>query len=218
MHLNFEAILPSLPFILEGLVVTLQFTLIAIACGLPLGALLSFCKIGRSCALRYFADGYTAVFRGTPLLVQLGLIYYGIPQITGYKITAFEAGIITFSLNSAAYTSEIIRTGIQSIDRGQWDAGYVLGLSYSTVLFRIIMPQAVRNILPALVNEMVDLLKESALVATIGEMDLFRRAQIVGAEHFIYFEPVLCVAVIYFLMVMVISKGAKLLERKLNYA
>lgn len=218
MALKFYELYSSLPFILEGVLVTLKYTVISLSFGLPLGIVLGFFKISNCKVLNFFAASYTAIFRGTPLLVQLGLIYYGIPQITGYKISVFEASVMAFSLNSGAYTSEIIRTGIQSIDQGQWDAAHVLGINYRTALVKIIMPQAIRNILPALVNEMVDLLKESALIATIGEMDLFRRAQIVAAEKFIYFEPMLLAATLYFFMVMIISTLAKVLEKKLAYA
>jgi ABC-type amino acid transport system permease subunit len=151
-------------------------------------------------------------------LVQLSLIFFATPQLIGYPISAFEAGVIAFSLNSAAYSSEIIRAGIGAIDKGQWDAAKVLGIPYKVTLWKIILPQALRNILPALVNEMVNLLKESALVSIIGETDLLRRAQVVASEKFLYFEPLLIAALLYFLMVMIISFFAKKLEKKLNHA
>jgi His/Glu/Gln/Arg/opine family amino acid ABC transporter permease subunit len=216
--MHFLEILPSLPFILEGVLVTLKFTIISLLCGLPLGIFLALCKISHVCILRKVAEIYTSIFRGTPLLVQLSIIFFATPQLTSYPISAFQAGVIAFSLNSAAYSSEIIRAGIQAIDQGQWDAARVLGVSYKHTLIRIILPQAVRNILPALVNEMVNLLKESALVSIIGETDLLRRAQVVAAEKFLYFEPLLLAALLYFLMVLIISFFAKKLEKKLSYA
>ena len=196
MTLHFDVIWPSLPFILEGVVVTLKFTFMSLLCGLPLGILLALAKISNP-ILRWFGEIYTSVFRGTPLLVQLFIFYFATPQITGYAISTFEAGVLTFSLNSAAYSSEIIRAGIQAIERGQWDAAKVLGLSYRQTLLTIILPQAVRNILPALVNEIVDLLKESALISTLGEADLLRRSQIVASEKYLFFEPLLIAAVGY---------------------
>lgn len=217
MTLHFDVIWPSLPFILEGVVVTLKFTFMSLLCGLPLGILLALAKISNP-ILRWFGEIYTSVFRGTPLLVQLFIFYFATPQITGYTISTFEAGVLTFSLNSAAYSSEIIRAGIQAIERGQWDAAEVLGLSYRQTLLTIILPQAVRNILPALVNEIVDLLKESALISTLGEADLLRRSQIVASEKYLFFEPLLIAAVGYYVMVMVISLLAKVLERKLRHA
>lgn len=216
--LKFSAVLPSFNFILEGAIVTLKFTSVSLLCGLPLGILLAAFKISNISFLKIFARAYTSIFRGTPLLVQLGIIYYGLPQLTGYSISAFEAGVIAFSLNSAAYSSEIIRAGIESIDIGQWQAAQVLGIPKRVTFLKIILPQAIRNILPALVNEMVNLLKESALVSTIGEMDLLKRAHVIASETYLYFEPLLIVATIYFLMVMLISWGAKVLEDRLKYA
>ena len=216
--MHFDSIVPSIPFILGGVVVTLKFTLTSLACALPLGILLALAKVSSKQPLRWFASAYTSIFRGTPLLVQLGLIYYGLPQLTGHMFSPFEAGVLAFTLNSVAYTSEIMRAGIQSIDQGQWEAGKVLGLSYSQTFRTIIAPQAMRNILPALVNEMVDLLKESALVSIIGEADLLRRTQIVAAEKYLYFEPYIFAAIGYYIMVMIISSFAKFLEKRNRYA
>jgi His/Glu/Gln/Arg/opine family amino acid ABC transporter permease subunit len=217
MNLHFDVIWPSLPFILEGAVVTLKFTFMSLLCGLPLGILLALAKISNP-ILRGFGEIYTSIFRGTPLLVQLFIFYFATPQLIGYTISTFEAGVLTFSLNSAAYSSEIIRAGIQAIERGQWDAAKVLGLSYRQTLLTIILPQAVRNILPALVNEIVDLLKESALISTLGEADLLRRSQIIASEKYLFFEPLLIAAVGYYIMVMVVSLFAKVIERKLRHA
>ncbi len=216
--MHFLEILPSLPFILEGVLVTLKFTTLSLLCGLPLGICLALCKISHICVLRSIANVYTSIFRGTPLLVQLSIIFFATPQLTGYPISAFQAGVIAFSLNSAAYSSETIRAGIQSIDQGQWEAAKVLGISYKHTMMRIILPQAVRNILPSLISEMANLLKESAIVSIIGEADLLRRAQVVAAEKFLYFEPLLIAALLYFLMVSVISYFGKRLEKKLAYA
>ncbi|WP_010298359.1 amino acid ABC transporter permease [Candidatus Odyssella thessalonicensis] len=218
MHLNFEAIIPSIPVILEGLTVTLKFTLLSLLCGLPLGIGLAVAKLSFKPVIRSLASAYTSLFRGTPLLVQLGLIYYATPQLTGYTISAFEAGILTFALNSAAYSSEIIRAGIQSVDKGQWEAAQMLGLSRRQTIFGIIMPQAIRNTLPALVNEMIDLLKESSLISTIGEADLLRQAQKVASEKYLYFEPLILAAACYYIIVMFIAWLAKRLEKRLAYA
>jgi ABC-type amino acid transport system permease subunit len=129
----------------------------------------------------------------------------------------FEAGIIAFSLNSAAYASEVIRGGIQSIDIGQWEAGHALGLSNLETFYHVIMPLAIRIILPNLVNEFINLLKESALVSTISEADLLYRTQVVAAEKFLFFEPYIIAAVIYYIMILIISFCAKRLEKSLSY-
>ncbi len=180
------------------------------------GFVLALFKLGKWRGLRWFSSVYTSIFRGTPLLVQLTLIYFATPQLTGYRISAFEAGVLTFSLNSGAYISEIIRAGIAAVDRGQMESALALGLSYSQAMRGIILPQAIKNILPALVNEVVDLVKESSLISVIGEADLLRRAQIVAAEKYVYFEPLLVAATMYYCIVMILSIAAKVLEVRLR--
>jgi ABC-type amino acid transport system permease subunit len=150
--------------------------------------------------------------------VQLSIVFFGLPVITGHNMTPFAAGVLTFSLNSAAYISEHIRSGLASIDKGQWEASELLGLTHRQAFFRIILPQAFRITLPSLINEWIDLLKESAIVSIIGEADLFRRAQVIAAEKYLYFEPYITVALCYFIMVMILTYLAKHLERRLAYA
>jgi ABC-type amino acid transport system permease subunit len=145
------------------------------------------------------------------------LIYNAVPHLTGYKISGFESGVLAFSLNSAAYASEVIRGGIQSIDIGQWEAGHALGLSNLETFYHVIMPLAIRIILPNLVNEFINLLKESALVSTISEADLLYRTKVVAAEKFLFFEPYIIAAVIYYIMILIISFCAKRLEKSLSY-
>ncbi|MGJ3245378.1 MAG: amino acid ABC transporter permease [Elainellaceae cyanobacterium] len=216
LNLDFDRILPSLPFILGGILVTLKFTALSAVFGFIWGTILSLFKISSIKPLYWFGMVYTSIFRGTPLLVTLSIIYFATPQLTGYDISGFQAGVITFTLNSGAYISEVIRAGILAIDRGQTEAAMSLGVRYQPMMLDIILPQAVKNILPALVNETIALLKDSALVSTIGAQDLLRRAQIVGAEKYVYFEPLLIVAVIYYLMVMALTIAATLMERRLQ--
>lgn len=155
-------------------------------------------------------------FQRHALILQLSLIYYALPQVLNIEISGFQAGILTFSLNSAAYVSEIIRAGIQSIDKGQREASMVLGISYKDMMKDIIWPQAFRQILPSLVNETINLLKESAIVSTIGEMDLLRRATMVSAEKYTFLEPLMVAGGCYYVMVMILTVLAKRLENKLN--
>jgi len=216
MNLDFERIWPSIPYILEGVQVTLSYTLLSLVLGFVWGAVLALFKVGDIKPLNWFAAFYTSVFRGTPLILQLSLIYFASPMITGYQISPWEAGIATFSLNSGAYISEIIRAGIDAVDKGQKEAAQSLGISYPLMMKAIILPQAIRNILPALVNESVDLLKESALVSVIGGADILRRATIVAQEKYTYFEPLLIAGFLYYVMVMALTLSAKLLERKLK--
>lgn len=216
MVLDFYQLVPSLPFLLGGILVTLQYAGLSIFLGFIGGTFLAIAKISSFMPFRAFAKAYVSLFRGTPLLVQLLLIYFGLPHLLHIQITPFEAGIAAFSLNSAAYVCEIIRSGIQSIDKGQMEAALSLGVPRSVAMRQIILPQAVKNILPALVNEMVNLLKESAIISVIGEADLLRRAQVIAAEKYIYFEPYLAVALIYYILVMILTQFAKLLEDRLK--
>ena len=215
-NLSFAKIAPSIPYIIQGILVTLQFTAISAFLGFIWGTVLSLFKISNNKLLLWFATAYTSVFRGTPLLLQIALVYYATPQLTGYNISALLAGVITFTLNSGAYISETIRGGILAVDRGQREAALSLGVPYKPMMSDIILPQAIKNILPALVNESIALLKDSALVSTIGVADLLRRAQIVGAEKYIYFEPLLFAGAIYYLMVMILTWSGYALERRLQ--
>ncbi len=213
MNLDFSRVWGSIPFILQGIPTTLQYTLLSVVFGFLLGVILSLCKISGIKPLDYFAQAYTSIFRGVPLILMLSLVYFGIPQLTGYNFSALEAGVITFSLNSAAYVSETIRAGILAVDRGQREAAMSLGVPYLLYMWDIILPQALKNILPALVNESINLLKDTALVSTLGAQDILRSAQIVGAEKYLYFEPLIIAGVIYYVLVITLTFGATALEK-----
>ena len=213
---GWQRIRPRIDFILGGIPVTLGFTFASLFFGLILAIFLAILKISAIAPLRWIANAYTSVFRGIPLIVTLTLIYFATPQLTGYKIEAFQAGVITFALNSAAYVSETLRAGIMAVDKGQREAAMALGVPYSLMMQDVILPQAFKNILPALVNEFINLLKDSALVSTIGAADLLRRATIVGAETYLYFEPLIIVAIVYYIMVVSLTAAASLLEKRLQ--
>ncbi|MDJ0798655.1 MAG: ABC transporter substrate-binding protein/permease [Calothrix sp. MO_167.B12] len=215
-NLDFRRIIPEIPFILQGIPLSLLFTGLSVFCGLIWGTILSLFKITGVKPLVLIANVYTSVFRGTPLLLQLALVYYATPQLTGYDITALQAGVFTFTLNSGAYMSETIRGGIQAVDRGQAEAAMSMGVPYGLMMWDIILPQALKNILPALVNETIGLLKDSALVSTLGVVEILRSAQIVGANKYIYFEPLLFAGLIYYVLVMGLTFGASSLERRLR--
>lgn len=206
---------PSIIYIIEGAVTTLQYSITAVFFGLIIALILAIFKVSRSKLLQLFANIYTSVFRGTPLLVQLTIIYFALPELIGIKLTVFAAGILTFSLNSGAYVSEIIKAGINSVDIGQFEAAKALGIPSRLAMRDIILPQAMRNILPALVNELVTLVKESAIISIIGETDLMRRAGEVALQSYDYFTPMLTAAACYYILVLIISSSAKTLERRL---
>lgn len=216
LNLDFKRILPDLPFILAGVPITLAFTITSFILGLIWASILSLLKISKIKFLSWFAIAYTSVFRGTPMLLQIAIVYYATPQLTGYNIDPFQAGVLTFTLNSGAYMSETIRGGIQAVDRGQTEAALSLGVPYPTMMTDIIMPQALRNILPALVNETIGLLKDSSLVSTIGVVEVLRAAQIVGSNKYIYFEPLILAGLIYYILVMTLTYTASILERRLR--
>jgi His/Glu/Gln/Arg/opine family amino acid ABC transporter permease subunit len=216
MNLDFSQIVPYIPFMLEGIWVTLKFVFFAIILGSILGTILALFKIGSAKPLRWLADAYTSIFRGTPLILQLMIIYYSIPQLTGYDISPFLSAILAFGLNSSAYISEIIRAGIQAVDKGQMEAAQALGVPYRAMMTDIILPQALKNILPALMNEFITLTKESAIVSTIGYLDLMRRAQVVGSDLFRNFEPLLFVGLIYWCLVMGLTVIGRMFERRLR--
>jgi polar amino acid transport system permease protein len=208
--------MPSVPYIIKGIGITLQVVAASTVLGFVLGILLSLFKISRVKVLQWFGDAYTSIFRGTPLILQLFIIYYGLPQLIDYQIPAFLAAVLAFGLNSGAYVSEIIRAGIEAIDKGQREAAMALGVPYGQMMKDIILPQALKNILPALMNEFITLTKESALVSVIGVTDIMRRSYIVGGDHYSFFPPMLIAGVIYYVMVMGLTLLGKKLERRMK--
>lgn len=216
MNLDFTTILPSLPYILKGIGVTLKIVLVAGLLGFAFGIILAIFKISSSKALNWFADVYTSIFRGTPLILQLMIIYYGAPQIIGFEISAYTAAVVSFSLNSGAYISEIIRAGILAVDKGQKEAAMALGVPSKRMMWDIILPQAMKNILPALMNEFITLTKESAIVTVIAVDDIMRRAYIVGGEQYRFFEPLIIAGLIYYLMVISLTFIGKAVERRMR--
>jgi polar amino acid transport system permease protein len=208
--------LPSAYFIFEGVIITLKYSTISVIFGSIIGVILAILKVSKFKILRFIADAYTSIFRGTPLLIQLSIVYFGFQSLLGVKMSVFAAGIIAFSLNSGAYVSEVIRAGIQAVDKGQTEAAEALGIPQVLIMKDIIIPQAVRNIFPSLINELINLIKESAMISMLGEMDIMRRAQVVSAETFSYFTPMITAALAYYIMVLIISSFAKILEKKLT--
>jgi polar amino acid transport system permease protein len=216
MYEELVAFTPHFYFIIQGVFITLKYSVVAVCLGMIIGTALAICKISDIKSLRLFAYSYTSIFRGTPLLIQLMIVYFGLPGLLGIKLSVFTSGVLAFSFNSGAYVSEIIRAGINSVDKGQVEAAKALGITPILRMKDIIIPQAFRSILPALVNELINLVKESALISVIGEMDLMRRAQIVSSDTYLFFIPMLTAAAVYYVLVLVISSFAKLLEKRLS--
>ncbi|MCM2988794.1 amino acid ABC transporter permease [Bacillus safensis] len=213
---DFKEVIPQMPFILEGLKVTLSIVVVSLFLGFILGILLTLCKISVFKPLIWLADFYTSIFRGTPLVLQLLIIYFGLPQLLGFQIDQYWAAVAAFSLNSAAYVSEIIRAGINAIDKGQKEAAVALGIPYAKMMKDLLLPQAFKNISPALVNETITLTKESAIVTVIGLGDVMRRAYQAGAVTYNYLEPLIFAGLIYYVIVLVLTFVGKSVERKLK--
>lgn len=214
--LDFSILTTYLPMLGKAVVLTLEFTVLSTILGFVLGILLSLIKISKWKVLCWVADAYTSIFRGTPLLVQLMLVYYATPQLFDYQITSLQAGVLTFGLNSAAYISESIRGGILSVEKGQWEAAMSLGVSKVRLLMDIVFPQAIKNTLPSLVNESIALLKDSSMVSVIGVADTMRWASLVQAKTFRAFEAFIVAALVYYVLVMALTSLGKYLERRVR--
>ena len=208
-------------FILEGLRNTLIIALGAVLIGVFLGMLAAisnniYLNTGKFKILNMISKAYVTAIRGTPSTLQLMIIYYVIFRQTSINIVL--VGIIAFGINSGAYVAEIIRAGINSIDKGQWEAGYALGLSYPQVVGRIILPQSIKNILPALGNEFITLVKETSIGAYIGIVELTKASDIIASRTYDYFFPLILIAIIYLIITLLLSKLINLMEVRLNNA
>ncbi|MBQ8128731.1 MAG: amino acid ABC transporter permease [Clostridia bacterium] len=216
MKLDFSIILPWLPNFGAALIVTVQVTICSLLLGLVLSVPLSLCKISNLRPLQVFADFYTSVFRGVPLLVQVFMMYFGIPLVLPVKFNAFQAGTLVFAMNSAAYISESMKGGIRAIDRGQYEAAMALGVHYPSMMKDIILPQAIKSVLPSLVNEFISLLKNTTLISSIGLVDILRVGQMIQSKTYRAFEPFFVIAIFYYVLVMLLSTLGKYLERRVN--
>lgn len=214
--MNYSVVEPYASMFWGGLAVTLEVTGAALVLAFALGAVIAVLKVLPCRPLRLLLDFYTSIFRGIPLIVLLFIAYFATPQLTGFKISMFAASVLTLGLNGSATVSETLRGGIEGVDSGQYDASRALALPYTTMMARIIIPQALRSVAPALVNEAITVLKSSSLVATIGLMDMMRAAQSVQALTYRAFEPFIVVAVIYYVIVMCLTAVARMLEKRLH--
>ena len=214
-YLDFGQIFQNWDAFLQAVLVTIVLAFLAEVVGITLGLLLSLLKIARSKILSWPAQLYIDVFRGTPLLVQIIIIYYTTPLIGVRFNSLFFAGLTALALNSAAYVAEIFRAGIQSIDKGQMEAGRASGLNYGQTMRHIIVPQAFRRVIPPLTNEFVTLVKDTSLVSVIGLAELLRAARVVQSQTF-NGTPLIGAALIYLAICLPLIYLANALERRLN--
>ena len=207
-------------YILEGLKNTLIIAVGAVILGILLGTLLAFIRhyhdeTGYLKVFNAISKAYIHIIRGTPSILQLMIIYYVI--FKNVSISIVLVGILAFGINSAAYVAEIIRAGLNSVDKGQIEAGYALSLNYRQVMMKIVFPQAIRNILPALGNEFITLVKETSVGAYIGIVELTKASDIIASRTYDYFFPLILIAVIYFAITFSLSKLISIMEKRLNY-
>jgi len=186
----------SLPYVLEGIGLTILISLVSMAAGLVIGFFLALARTSKYAILRWPARTYISFMRGVPILVILFMLYFGLPVI-GLQVPALQAALIAFSINSAAYIAEIIRSALSSVDKGQWESSKALGLSYWQTMFGVILPQSVRIATPPLANVQLDIIKASSLAAIITVPEIFQRARIVGGREFDFMTMYILVALIY---------------------
>ena len=216
MFSNYSFITEYWPLFIHGLVTTIELAVISIVLGLLLGITLAVMKMSKANLLSLIAKTYIGFIRNTPLLVQIYIVYIGLPQLLGFSVNDFVTGIVALTLYSGAYIAEIIRAGINAVDKGQMEAARSLGLSYGQTMKSVILPQAIKNILPALGNEFVTVIKESSIVSVIGVSEIMFNAQVVQGASFDPFTPLLVAAVLYFILTFTLSRIMYFFEGRLK--
>ncbi len=209
-------ILEIIPQLLEGLKVTIKIFIITLVLSIPLGIIVAQFRISKIKVLKYISGIYVTVFRGTPLLLQILFIFFGLPYIASITIDRFPAAILAMVLNYGAYFGEIFRAGILSIDKGQYEAADILGLSKRDTFFRIIMPQSIRIIFPPVANEVITLVKDTSLIYVVGLDELLKIAKI-AANRLSSIMPFVVVGIVYLIFNTIISKLLEVIEKRFNY-
>ncbi|MCE0723546.1 amino acid ABC transporter permease [Legionella resiliens] len=210
-----EELKQNVLYIGEGTLVTLILLFGGLLIGTLLGTTLALLRYQG--IMKPIINGFISLMRGTPVILQLSFIYFAAPALIGIKPNILVAGLLTFGLNSSAYIAEILRAGIEHLPKGQFEAAKTLQIPGFYLWKDIVLPQVIKNIFPAYINEMIALLKETALIATIGGMDLMRRAQSVAAEQFTYFVPLCIAGCFYYGMVLLIEFLGKKMEQRRPY-
>jgi len=212
----------NLLYLLKGTLCSLGIATIALFCGLILGIIASSMKRSKSFLIRAIANIYVEVIRGTPQLLQILTIFAVIPSIytaiTGelLKINAYLIGAISLSINSGAYQTELIRSGINAVDKGQWEACKTLGLDNKLTLKKVILPQALKNIIPPIISEFITLIKDTSLISTIGAVELLKGAEVLGNKYYDIMTPYALAAVYYLVLTILISIIGKKIEKRLS--
>ncbi|MGO4349672.1 amino acid ABC transporter permease [Paenibacillus sp. MCAF9] len=203
------------PIFLRGALVTLELSFFGVALGTVLGVVFALLRISRIWPVKFLASTYIEIIRGTPMLVQIFIIHYGLTGF-GINLPPFISGVVALTINSSAYMAEVFRAGIEAIDKGQTEAARSLGLSRGMALRYIVLPQAFRNMLPAIGNEFIIIIKDSSLISVIGIAELMFNARTVQSVTFSPMEPLLIACALYFIMTFTLSRLLAVLERKLR--
>ena len=214
--MNFTFLDKYSSYYIKGAEITIILALCAVLFGTILGLLLTLIRRSKIKPISILATAYVEFVRGTPLLVQIYIIYIGLPNLTGLDMSDMAVGIVALSLNSAAYVSEIIRAGIEAVDKGRMEASRSLGMTQGQAMIDIIIPQAFKNILPALGNEFISVIKESSMVSVIGVAELMYNAGIVRGNTALGLEPVIVAAVFYFVITFTLTRCLGFIERRLK--
>ena len=207
--------------VVEGLKNTLLIAVVGLIIGILIGTLIATVRVVPKYkvlprVLNGICSFYVALFRGTPIVVQLLVFYYVLLPLMGLHLTGVQVSILVFGLNSGAYISETMRSGIMSVDPGQMEGGRSVGLSFGTTMMKIVIPQAIKNILPTLGNEFIALIKETSVVSFVGAADLYVAFNYIGSNSYEFMVPYLVMAIIYIVLVLLITLGIKLMERSLR--
>lgn len=206
----------SLPAFFRGMLITLEITSVALVFATLIGLFIGLINIGDNKVLKPFAKAYIDIVRGTPLIVQAFFLYFGMTGALGFNISAEMAGIIVISLNAGAYMSEIFRGGIQAIDKGQMEAARSLGLTYGMAMRKVVLPQAFRNMIPAILNQFIISLKDTSILTVIGVRELTQSGQIIIAATYRSFEIWTMIGLLYFILIYLLSTVFRKIEVKLQ--
>ncbi|MFR2264535.1 amino acid ABC transporter permease [Clostridium sp. 29_15] len=221
MNLDFSFIAEYMPYYFKGIKYTLLISFVAVLFGAIFGSILFYMKssnfhIWKIKPLKMLAVAYIEIIRGTPMILQIFIVYAGAEPFLGIDLTALQSAFIAIALNSAAYVSEIVRAGIDAVDKGQMEAARSLGMKKSTAMILIVVPQAIRNILPAIGNEFVTVIKESSMASVVGVGELMYAAKIVQGSTYRSLEPLIVAAGFYFILTFTLGRVISLIERRMK--
>lgn len=217
MNLDYSVIINKIPILIEGCFVTLQVSILALLIGMVFGIIFALCRISSNRFLSSLGFFYVWIVRGTPLLVQLFILYFGLPQL-GIKLSSITAGVFGMAFNTGAYIAEIIRSGIQAVDKGQMEAAESLGMTYFQAMFRIIAPQVAKISVPPLVNQFIMTLKNSSMVSLVTITELLRTGEQIIYTTFRSFEVYTTIALLYLIMNSIFMVFANILEKRMAHA